>query len=327
MVSREAVVWAYRLILGREPESDAFVEGHCRTESIATLRRGFFESEEFACQNLREKLPRAWVITPVMRGKRSMWVDLGDRFVSFGCLFDHYEPIETRFVTAVLRPGDVFIDVGANVGWFTMPASTLVGEEGRVHAFEPRADTADYLAKTVVLNELQKQVTVHRFALSDAEGHRLLVWTRNTENPGGYFVVDQVPTPEMEAQPVLLRPLDDLRLQRVDFMKVDVEGAEMRVFRGAQATLEKCRPVVLSELSPDMLKRGSDVTPEAVFSLFETMGYRIFLIDSHDSNLYAKELISSTWDWTKPLANFAMVPKERFGQGGVADFQTIADEP
>jgi len=327
MVSREAVVWAYRLILGRDPESDAVVEGHCRTENIEALRRGFFNSEEFASQNLRERLPKAWVITPVMQGKRSMWVDLGDRFVSFGCLFDHYEPVETRFVTAVVRPGDVFIDVGANVGWFTMLASTLVGEEGRVHAFEPRADTADHLEKSVVLNELQNQVTVHRFALSDAEGHQLLVWTRNTENPGGSFVVDHVPTPDMEVQPVLLRRLDDLQLERVDFIKVDVEGAEMRVFRGAQTTLERCRPVVLSELSPDMLRRGSDSTPEAVFSLFRTMSYRIFLIDSHDSNLYGKELVGITWDSTKPLANFAMVPEERFGPGGFADFKTMADGP
>jgi FkbM family methyltransferase len=324
VVAPEAVIWAYRLILGREPESNDVVERHCRhLENVGALRRGFFESEEFARQHLRERLPRVWVIAPVMRGERLMWVDLGDRFVSFGCLFDSYEPLETHFVTTVLRLGDVFIDIGANVGWFSMLASTIVGAEGRVYAFEPRAETAGYLEKTIILNGLQSQVTLHQFGLSDTEEHRLLVWTRDTENPGGSFVVDRLPSSEMESQAIALRPLDALGLQRVDFMKIDVEGAEMRVFRGAQATLDRCRPVILSELSPEMLKRGSEADTEAIFSLFKQINYRIFIINPHR---YGEEVSRFPREWVGPLANFAMVPNERIQNRRFADFPRLGEE-
>ncbi len=279
------------------------------------------EGEEFARKNLLPGLPRVWVAAQVMRGERLMWVDLGDQFVSLGCLFDNYEPAETRFVRAVLRPNDVFVDVGANVGWFTLLASTIVGEMGRIYAFEPRAETGDYLEKTVMLNGLRDQVTVYRYGLADAEGQGFLNWAKNTDNPGGTFLTDRIPSEGMEAQPVTFRPLDELRLQRLDFMKVDVEGAEMRVFRGAQATLERCRPVILSELSPGMLERGSGAHTDAFFTFFEQIGYRCFTIDVQRAN---QEITAFPTDWRKSLLNLGLVPKERPFDGVLADLVTLA---
>lgn len=83
----------------------------------------------------------------------------------------------------------------------------------------------------------------------------------------------------MEYQPLRLQPLDRLGLGQVDFMKVDVEGAEMRVFWGARATIEKSRPVILSELFPEMLKRVSDASANTFFEFFQGLGYRCFIID------------------------------------------------
>jgi hypothetical protein len=67
---------------------------------------------------------------------------LSDRYVSFGCLQDAYEPVETRFIKAILRPNDVFVDVDANVSWYTMLASTIIGDGGHVHAFKSRQPAA-----------------------------------------------------------------------------------------------------------------------------------------------------------------------------------------
>jgi FkbM family methyltransferase len=312
MVPREAVVWAYRLILGREPESEAVIEGHGRLADVAALRRRLLNCEEFARKNLVSGLPRVWVAAPVMRGDRLMWIDLGDQFVSLGCLFDSYEPAETRFVKTMLRPDDVFVDVGANVGWFTLLASTIVGEAGRIYAFEPRAETGDYLEKTVMLNGLQGRVVVYHYGLSDTEGQAFLNWAKDTDNPGGSFLTDHVASERMESQPVALRPLDQLGLQRVDFLKVDVEGAEMRVFRGALATLERCRPVILSELSPDMLERGSGADTEAFFAFFAQIGYRCFTIDVQRP---WEEITAFPADWHKPLMNLSLIPKERSVDG------------
>jgi len=308
MVPREAVLWGYRLILGREPESETVIEGHVGLADVATLRRGLLNCEEFARKNLVSGLPRVWVAAPVMRGKRLMWIDLGDQFVSLGCLFDSYEPAETRFVEAVLQPGDVFVDVGANVGWFTLLASTIVGETGRIHAFEPRAETGDYFEKTVMLNRLQDQVTVYRYGLADGEGQGCLNWAKDTDNPGGSFLADDVASERMETQSVALRQLDQLGLQRVDFMKVDVEGAEMRVFRGARATLERCRPMILSELSPEMLERGSGAHTDAFFAFFKELGYRCFTVDMQRDG---EEITGFPVDWHKSLLNVGLVPKEQ----------------
>jgi FkbM family methyltransferase len=300
------------MILGREAESESAIEFHCRSASLQTLRRTFLNSKEFARQNLLKNLPRTWVVAPVMRGKRLIWIDLGDRFVSRGCLFDSYESAETRFVTTILRAGDVFVDVGANVGWYTLLASTIVGRQGRIHAFEPRAETGDYFEKTVILNRLQKQVTVHRYGLSETEGRALLVWEKGTDNPGHSFVAEQVPSPGMESQSIALRPLDELALQRLDFMKVDVEGAEMRVFRGARATLERCRPVILSELFPEMLERGSGVRTDAFFTFFEQLGYRCFIVDAQR---YAEEVTTFPANWHREVLNLGLIPKERSFDG------------
>jgi FkbM family methyltransferase len=321
MVPREAVIWGYRLILGREPESEAAIEGHGRLADVAALRRHLLKCEEFTRKNLVSALPRVWVAAPVMHGQRLMWIDLGDQFVSLGCLFDNYEPAETRFVRAALRPGDVFIDVGANVGWFTLLASTIVSDTGKIYAFEPRAETGDHLEKTVTLNRLENQITVYRYALSDTEGKAFLNWAKDTDNPGGSFLADQVASERMEAQLVPLRQLDQLGLERVDFMKVDVEGAEMRVFRGARATLERCRPVILSELSPEMLERGSGAHTDAFFAFFKEFGYRCFTIDMQRDS---EEITGFPADWHKPLLNVGLVPMEQPLEGLLPGLGTLA---
>lgn len=280
MVAREAVIWGYRLLLGREPESEQIVAAHSRIADIEELRQAFFTCNEFAREHAVAGIPRLWVAAPVMRGERLMWLDLGDRYVSRGCLLDDYEPVETGFVRAVLKPGDVFVDVGANLGWFTLLASTTVGEQGHIYAFEPRDETGGYLEKTISLNRLQHQVTLYRCALSDTDGEAPLAWGEGTDNPGGSFLADRSSALGMTSQPVLMRPLDGLALDRVDFMKVDVEGAELRVFRGARSTIERSRPVILSELSPEMLLRVSGEPAEAFFTFFADLGYRCHLMDA-----------------------------------------------
>ncbi len=306
MVSREAVIWGYRLILGREPESEAAIEAHCQLPDITTLRRGLLGSEEFVRKKMASDLPRVWVAAPVMRGERLMWLDLGDQFVSLGCLLDDYEPVETRFVRTTLQPGDVFVDVGANVGWFTLLASTIVGTQGRIYAFEPRPETGLYLEKTIKLNGITDQVTLYRYGLSDKDGEGILVWLEGTENPGGSHLADQPPPQGMESQSIRLGMLDNLKFQRVDFMKVDVEGAELRVFRGARATLERCRPVILSELSPEMLERGSAATTDEFFAFFEEIGYRCFAIEMRDLD---KEVTAFPPD--RSLLNLGLIPREK----------------
>lgn len=310
MVTRDEVVWAYRLFLGREPESETAIDLHRQLPDLEALRHTFLDSTEFAGANKVNWLVRwlhgYWVAAPVIGGRYLMWIDLGDRYVSSACLQDDYEKEGTRFMQAALRPGDVVADVGANLGWFTLVASAIVGSEGRVHAFEPRAETASYLEKTVALNSLADRVRVHRCALSDRRGESVLTWSAATDNPGGSFLADTTPAPDMERQPIPLRMLDDLALPRLDFLKVDVEGAEMRVFRGAQQTLARCRPMILSELHPQMLERVSGDAADAYFSFFGRLGYRAFIADRER---WGEQISTYPGDWPWPLINLALLPQ------------------
>jgi FkbM family methyltransferase len=307
MVTREEVVWAYRLMVGREPDSDAVIEALCQLDDRDALRQAFLKSEEFAITNKVTWLRGYWVAAPVMDGKYLMWIDLGDRYMSFGCLLDNYEPAETEFMRTALKPGDIVVDAGANLGWFTLAASAIIGDTGRVHAFEPRPETAGYLEKTVALNSLGDRVVVHRCGLSHSAGQGTLAWSTGTDNPGGSALSDGMFTDGMETQRVSLRPLDDLNLSRLDFMKIDVEGAEMRAFNGARQTLERCRPVILSELHPRALERVSGVSTEAYFAFVDELGYRCFIIDLERCGEEARAYPS---DWHKPFMNLALLPKD-----------------
>lgn len=320
MLTREEVVWAYRLILGREPENEAVVAANCQLRDSATLRTAFLNCDEFARTNKVTWLRDRWVAAPVMNGRYLMWIDLGDRYVSFGCLLDDYEPIETRFVRRVLRAGDVFVDVGANLGWYTLLACSIVGRAGCVHAFEPREITARYLLKTIELNKLKKETTVHRCGLSDAEGAAFLAWTPGTDNPGGSFFTFDTASEDLEFQKIRLRSLDSFRLPRLDFLKVDVEGAEMRVFSGARETLERHRPIILSELSTEMLGRVSGASTDTYFRFFENLNYRCYIIDGERCG---DEVRGFPDNWYKPLINLGLIPAERAPDGFAAGLASL----
>jgi FkbM family methyltransferase len=307
MLTREIVTWGYRLILGREPESDDAIQSHLGHDSIDVFRGVLLSSREFERKNHLTHGINRWVASPIFEGKRLIWLNLADRFVSRGCLLDFYEPAETHFVRSLLRRNDIFLDIGANIGWFTLIASTIIDVHGHIYAFEPRGETRLYLEKTVAMNGLSGTVTVYPFALSDSRGEGLLSWSIETDNPGGSFL-----SPEgrvgMEQQRVELLQLDELGLGRINFIKLDVEGAEMRVLRGAQRTVSEHRPILLSELSPSMLSRVSGAPVEEFFEYFHHLEYAAFIVDM---SRFGERIETFPRDWPKSLLNVGLIPNER----------------
>ena len=210
-----------------------------------------------------------------------MWIDLHDRYVSLGCLYDNYEPSETRFILSRLKPGDAFLDIGANVGWFTILAADAVGPEGKIFAFEPRTLTFNLLKQSVVDNALDDRVVLFHSALGKSEGTLRLVWTPNTINPGGARLErpgEDIGNNDYESVPV--RPLDSLDIDRdVSIMKMDVEGAEPLVLQGAERFLERCRPTILSEVLSGGLRHVGGMEPDEYMAYLRRLGYRVFELD------------------------------------------------
>jgi FkbM family methyltransferase len=165
--------------------------------------------------------------------------DLND-FIQRSIFFAGYiEYRETRFVQSVLRPGDCFVDVGANIGWFTLLAASLVGPTGRVVSFEPANVIREQLAKNVSLNRLQ-QVTIEPFGLSDVNGFAELV----AGPPGNLGHTSFLPDHDAlgrdrERVPIIRfsEYCKDHALDHVRLMKVDVEGYEQLVLRGMEDML------------------------------------------------------------------------------------------
>jgi FkbM family methyltransferase len=165
------------------------------------------------------------------------------------------EPEKTTTFINMLKNGQVCFDVGANVGYFTILGSRCVGSAGKVIALEPSIRNLAYLYQHVHLNKAEN-VTIISAACSDsetltsfssgkncAEGY---ITSGGLSEPAGGETVSLVPTVTID---VVARQLGILP----DLMKIDVEGAELSVLKGAQATIRKARPKILMEIHSDEL--------------------------------------------------------------------------
>ncbi len=309
MLTSDEVVWGYRYALGRDPESSLVLDRHkAAHDDWRQFRERLLTSAEFLHAQRGRTLPPKWVATEILQGQRLLWLDLEDAFVSRGCLMDGYEPLESAFVRANLKPGDVFLDIGANIGWFTMLASTIVGERGHIHAFEPRKPTADYLRRSVEANALSSLVTVHEVGLADKDGEWHLAWAQGTTNPGSScLVADPTGAANLNAITINLRKLDDLELSKVDFVKIDIEGAEMLAVSGGRRTIAQHRPVVMSELHPKQLQLVSGATSAEYIGWFKQQGYRVFLLEADRND----ELDDFPHFLNKDLVNIVCIPVDK----------------
>jgi len=193
------------------------------------------------------------------------------------CLFvgGRIEPNEMTFVARAVRPGAVVIDAGASEGLFTMLASRRAGSAGRVVAVEPSPREHERLGANVARNSLGN-VTVVREGLLDEPGDLVLHVAESHHdgrNTFGEFVYDiagedDVKVPVTTLDELVLR----LDLKRVDLVKIDVEGAELRLLQGATTTLRAHHPVLLFELQ-DASLRAQGSSAEAVLDLLAGFGY------------------------------------------------------
>ncbi len=289
-MSPEAVVHgAYRAILNREPDPEgrrhmleALREGRL---NVAELIANMLASPEYRRAHTDDALTFSGSkpICTLIHDRLRLWVDLADRFVSLGCLLDDYEPSETRFILSGLAPGDIFLDIGANVGWFTILAADRVGPTGRVHAFEPRAETARLLDRSIGDNGFGDRVRLHVTALGAENGESRLLGSETSTNLGGFRLArDAGETfPRMTSEIVTLTALDSLAVEApVRLIKLDVEGAEPQVLEGARKLIARDRPLILSEIHAPALRHVSGMEPAGYAALIADLGYRIhFLAD------------------------------------------------
>lgn len=155
--------------------------------------------------------------------------------------FEHEGTCALRRVTP---RGGVFIDIGANIGYYTIQSARWVGGTGHVFAFEPIPTTRGLLEQNIALNN-QRNITVLPIACSSRNGHARMItgrdsgWSRLVPNDKGDTEVEIC---------TLDRVVQDLGIKRMDVLKIDVEGSDFEVIRGAKRAISIFRPVVMLEV-------------------------------------------------------------------------------
>ncbi len=203
--------------------------------------------------------------------------DISSQLFIAGC----YEPNEVYFLSQIVAPGMTFLDVGANDGIYSLFASNYVGPDGSVYSFEPSQREFNRLLDNIALNQISN-IKALKLALSDFDGTATLK-VANDEHAGqntlGEYVYAGVHCSDVE--PIAVKRLDDLvdelGIQRVDVIKLDIEGAEFSALKGAQETLKRFKPLLILELSDEALKhQGSSAIQ--LLNLLEQLEYEIFTI-------------------------------------------------
>lgn len=244
------------------------------------LEKGRFRLRRFARPRLRQLGPR--IGRKVLRTRYGflMELDLQDWIPQEIYLTGVFEPGCSNLLSALLKPGDTVIDVGANIGYFTLLGASLVGNSGRVLAVEPNPEVRAQLERNLSRNGM-RNVQLFDCALSDAE-EELTLFIGPPDNTG----ISSFRTPRDSTRSITVRTIPfDIGFPpaqtRAAMVKVDVEGAELRVLRGMRHYLARNSPDLIIELSPDYLQ-DLDANIFELYDLLAEHGYCGYDIGLHE---------------------------------------------
>jgi FkbM family methyltransferase len=222
-----------------------------------------------------------------------------------------WEPLETFLITREIKQGDAVVDLGANIGYYTLLLAKLVGPQGRVHAFEPDPDNFAILEKNVASNGY-RNVKLVRQAVSGTTGDIKLY--RAEDDPGDHRVYDS----HDDRQSIIIRAtrLDDYfdgREARIDFIKMDIQGAEGAALEGMFSLLERNQGVrLLMEFWPIGLQRNG-LPPEQCLDFLLKRGFLMYELRHREGigSVDIPELLSRYSVDSKSFTNLFFTRQER----------------
>lgn len=204
-------------------------------------------------------------------------LDRADISVSEPMIRDReYEPHITNVLRQLLRPGMTFLDVGANVGYYSLLGARLVGPGGRVIGIEPNSENCRLILRSLELNQCSN-VALFPVALSDETG-----WSYFVNHLGSNGSLSKSPTQSLNGWGQIVATLrgDSFLQGPIDVIKMDVEGAEALVVAGLASVIEEWKPVIVTEVSHEMLTRVSGSGLAEFLGWFTDRGYGCAVIGS-----------------------------------------------
>lgn len=207
-----------------------------------------------------------------------------------------YESENFEFLTNSCKPGAVIIDIGAHIGLFSVIASQVTGENGKVYAFEPAPSTYQLLQKTLTINHNESVIETFQRAVGRGTG-KITFFVSDGLADNGNSLVNYKDDRPLHGIDVEVTSVDafikEKNLRRLDFIKIDVEGAEYDTLRGASETLQSLRPVCIVAIHPEPIKTKGDRL-EDIYDFIISCRYRIMFNKKEFSKvelLANKELI------------------------------------
>ncbi len=222
---------------------------------------------------------------------RELSIDTTNSSYKYIYFLGDYEPAITNIFKEIVNPGDVCLDIGANMGWYSTLFQKLVGERGEVHAFEPVPNIFAHLTRNVKLNSPPDNVRLNNLALgNEAKAVDLHVFSGL---PDGHASISTFDNSDYEVFPSQMMTLDSYlsanKIENVKLVKMDIEGAELMVLEGASKLFEQEQLPILEIEMALATTRGFDYLPNDIIEFIRNKAdYNFFAID--ENNFLLKQI-------------------------------------
>ncbi len=235
--------------------------------------------------------------------------------------YGEWAEAEVALFTRFVRPGDVVIEAGANIGIHTLALGRMVGPTGMVYAFEPMACNNQLLNANIIANGL---TNIRSYQMGCGESDAIMpfpqVWPDHQNNFGAFGLYTTLTYPGFATTPCGIIAIDSLSLPRVDMIKIDVEGHEREVVLGAMASITTHRPAMLIEtMNQFSMTESKDGHLHWIVDRLQPLGYNFYhyitpLFNSQNWRANANDLFTNQWSF-----DVLCLPAERFAVTGLED--------
>lgn len=193
-----------------------------------------------------------------------------------------HEPFVTEFVKKEVKKGNVVLDIGANIGYYTLIFAKMVGEDGKVFAFEPDPTNFSLLKKNVEINDYKNVVLVQK-AVSNKTGKGKLYISE--DNLGAHTIYNSNDNRQwIEIEVIRLDDYFKNYNGKIDFIKIDIEGAEYEAIQGMRNLLKRNNVTIVTEFNTFALKR-SIIQPEEYLKLLIELGFKLYELNEQEKKI------------------------------------------
>jgi FkbM family methyltransferase len=254
------------------------------------------------------KISEQEIIVSMQKSKTNFFWRIDDPRTAIACLAvtGEYEVLETKILKFFASNSEIIFDVGANVGYYAIELGIAMRQTAVIHSFEPIPESFEQLQKNVILNSAADKVICNQSAISNSEGEMVLYKPR-TSGSSASSARNLHPNEEVETVEVPMTTLDKYMishsLEKLDLLKIDVEGSELMVVEGALESIQRHQPVIFAELLRKWCAQFG-YSPNLVLEILFPLGYRCFAVSEKLPEVF------SISEETKET-NFLFIPKNR----------------